>query len=123
MNIEGKASIMKIYVGESDKVNGRPLYEEIVFAARNAGLAGISVFKGILSFGASHSMHNVKTFALSDDLPVLLEIVDTGKNLENFCPVLYKMMDNSKKGGLVTIHKLKVLRYKKDEKFNPFTAF
>lgn len=123
MNIEGKAGIMKVYVGESDKVNGRPLYEEIVFAARNAGLAGASVFKGILSFGASHSVHTMKIFALSGDMPVLIEIVDTEKNLENFYPVLNKMMDESKKGGLITIQKLKVLRYRKGQKYNEFGSF
>lgn len=123
MNIEGKAGIMKVYVGESDKVNGRPLYEEILFAARNAGLAGASVLKGILSFGASHSVHTMKIFALSGDMPVLIEIVDTEKNLENFCPVLYKMMDDSKKGGLITIQKLKVLRYRKGQKYNEFGSF
>jgi len=123
MNIEGKASIMKIYIGESDKINGRPLYEEIVFAARNAGLAGATVFKGILSFGASHSIHTMKIFALSSDMPVIIEIIDTQKNLETFCPVLYKMMDDSKKGGLVTLQKLSVLRYRKGLKYNQFTSF
>jgi uncharacterized protein len=123
MNIEGKASIMKIYIGESDKVNGRPLYEEILFAARNAGLAGASVYKGILSFGASHSLHSVKNFALSSDVPVLIELVDTNKNLEAFCPVLFKMMDESKKGGLVTLHKLNVLRYRNEQKYNQFGSF
>jgi len=123
MNIEGKASTLKIYVGESDKVNGLPLYEEIVFAARNAGLAGASVFKGILSFGASHSIHAVQMFSLSDDMPVMIEVVDTGKKLKEFLPALFKMMDDSKKGGLVTINKLNVLRYKKGQKYNQFTSF
>ncbi len=122
-NIVGKASIMKIYIGEGDKVNGRPLYEEIVFAARNAGLAGASVFKGMLSFGASHSIHTMKIFALSSDMPVLIELVDTHKNLEAFCPALYKLMDDSKKGGLVTLHKLDVLRYKRGDKYNEFATF
>lgn len=123
MNIEGKASIMKIYVGESDKVNGRPLYEEILFAARSAGLAGASVFRGVLSFGASHSLHTMKVFALSGDQPVLIEIVDTTKNLKEFAPALFQLMDECRKGGLVTLHKLDVLRYRKGEKYNEFTSF
>jgi uncharacterized protein len=124
MNVlEGKASILKIYVGESDKVNGRPLFEEIVFAARSAGLAGASAFRGVLSFGASHSLHTIKDFTLSDDTSVLIEIVDTRQNLKAFCKDLYKLMDDSKKGGLVTLHKLNVLRYRKDLKYNVFGSF
>jgi uncharacterized protein len=123
MNIEGKGCLMKIYVGETDEVNGRPLYEEIVFSARNAGLAGASVFKGILSFGASHSIHTVKTPTLPGETSVLIEIVDTNKNITAFCPVLYKMMDESKKGGLVILQKVSILRYRKDQKYNEFTTF
>ena len=123
MNLEGKASILRIYIGESDKVKGHPLYEEILFAARDAGLAGASVFRGIVSFGASHSIHTMKVFALSNDLPVLIEIVDTTKNLEAFCPALYKMLDDSKKGGLVTLQKVNVLRYRKGMKYNEFASF
>jgi uncharacterized protein len=123
MTIEGKAGILRIYVGESDKLNGRPLYEEIVFAARDAGMAGASVFKGMLSFGASHSIHTMKVFALSGDLPVLIEMVDTIKNLEAFNPQLNKMLDDSKKGALVTLEKLKVLRYRKGFKYNQFASY
>ncbi|HNU77088.1 MAG: DUF190 domain-containing protein [Prolixibacteraceae bacterium] len=123
MNIKGKANILRIYIGESDTLNGHPLYEEILHAAHNAGLAGASAFKGILSFGASHSLHTLKTFAMSGDLPVLIEIADTRKNIKAFCPQLFKMMDESKKGGLVTIQKISVLRYRLEEKFNQFTSF
>ena len=123
MTIEGKAGILRIYIGESDKANGHPLYEVIVFAARDAGLAGASVFEGILSYGASHSVHTMKIFALSGDMPVLVEIVDTKEKLESFCPVVYKLMDESKKGGLVTFQKLDVLRYRKGMKYNEFTSF
>jgi hypothetical protein len=123
MNIEGEANIVKIYVGESDKVNGHPLYEEIVFAAREAGMAGATVFKGIFSFGASHSIHTMKIFALSSDLPILIEIIDNQKNIEMFCPTLFKLMDESKKGGLVTLEKIDVLRYRKGQKYNEFTTF
>jgi uncharacterized protein len=118
MNTLGKANILKIYIGESDRVNGRPLYEEIVFEARKAGLAGATVTKGLLSFGASHSMHTMKIFALSSDLPMVIEIIDNHENLESFLPILYKLMDESKKGGLVTMQSLDVLRYKKGQKYN-----
>jgi uncharacterized protein len=94
-----------------------------VYAARSAGLAGASAFKGTLSFGASHSIHTIKDFTLSEDIPVLIEIVDTSQNLKAFCQALYKLMDESKKGGLVTLQKLNVLRYRKGQKFNEFGSF
>lgn len=117
MKIEGRAGILKIYVGESDKVHGRPLFEEIVFEARKTGMAGATVFKGIMSFGASHSVHTMKIFALSGDMPVTIEIVDTIEKLDEFATRVNELMNLSKKGGLVTFQELDVLRYEKGEKY------
>jgi uncharacterized protein len=117
MKIEGRAGILKIYVGESDKVQGRPLFEEIVFEARKAGMAGATVFKGIMSFGASHSVHTLKIFALSGDLPVAVEIVDTVEKLDKFAARVNELMDLSKKGGLVTFQEVDILRYEVGEKY------
>lgn len=117
MKISGKAGMLKIYVGETDKVHGRPLYEEIVFEARKAGLAGATVYKGIMSFGASHSIHTMKIFALSEDMPVSVEIVDTKENLDDFAEVVSKLMEHSKRGGLVSYQEVDVLRYEVGEKY------
>ena len=117
MTIEGQTSLLKIYTGESDRVNGRPLYEEIVFEARKAGIAGATVYKGILSFGASHSIHTMKIFALSGDLPIIIEMVDQTENLRNFLPRINELMDLSKKGGLVILEPVEVLRYQKGHKY------
>ncbi|MBW6537766.1 MAG: DUF190 domain-containing protein [Mariniphaga sp.] len=117
MKIEGRAGMLKIYVGESDKLHGRPLFEEIVFEARKAGMAGASVFKGIMSFGASHSVHTMKIFALSGDLPVSIEIVDTVEKLDEFAARVNELMDQSKKGGLITFQELDVIRYEIGEKY------
>jgi uncharacterized protein len=117
MKIEGRAGILKIYVGESDKVQGRPLFEEIVFEARKAGMAGATVFKGIMSFGASHSVHTLKIFALSGDLPIAVEIVDTVEKLDKFASRVNELMDQSQKGGLVTFQEVDVLRYEVGEKY------
>ena len=118
--LNGEACILKIFLGESDKINGRPLYEEIVFAARKSGLAGATVCKGIISFGASHSIHTMKIFALSSDLPVTIEIVDYRENLDQFIPILNDMLNISKRGGLVTIQNVDVLHYSPGEKYkNP----
>jgi uncharacterized protein len=120
MNIEGTAGNLRIFTGESDEVNGQPLYQAIVYAARNAGLAGTTVFKGVLSFGASHSLQTMKEFKLSSDTPVLIEIVDDHMKLESFMPQLIKMMDDSNKGGLVTLENVKVIRYRKGKKYTNY---
>ena len=117
MKISGKAGILKIYVGESDKVRGRALFEEIVFEARKAGLAGATVSKGIMSFGASHSIHTQKIFALSADLPVTIEIIDNKERLDEFLKTVNSLMDQSKKGGLIIFQDIDVLRYEVGEKY------
>ncbi|SHI62208.1 hypothetical protein SAMN05444280_10427 [Tangfeifania diversioriginum] len=117
MEISGKAGMLKVYVGESDKIHSRPLYEEIVFEARKAGLAGATVFKGIMSFGASHSIHTLKIFALSEDMPVSIEIVDTKENLDEFAETVSNLMKQSKRGGLVTYQEVDVLRYEVGDKY------
>lgn len=117
MNITEKTGILRIYTGETDKVHGRLLFEEIVYEARKAGLAGATVTKGIMSFGASHAIHTMKIFALSGDLPVIVEIVDNIEKLDGFIPLLNEIMDHSKKGGLVTFQENTVLRYAAGEKY------
>ena len=115
--LKRKAALLKIYIGESDKIHGRTLYEEIVFEARKAGMAGATAFKGILSFGASHSIHTQKIFALSEDMPVSVELVDETEKLENFAFKISEMMEHSKRGGLITLQDIDVLRYEVGEKY------
>lgn len=117
MQLEENTYMLKVFLGESDKINGRPLYEEIVFAARKSGLAGATVCKGIISFGASHSIHTMRIFALSSDLPVTIEIVDNRENLDKFMPELYELLNISKRGGLVIIQPVEVLHYIQGEKY------
>ena len=117
MKISGKAGVLKIYVGESDKVHGRALFEEIIFEARKSGLAGATAFKGMMSYGASHSIHTQKIFALSADLPVTIEIIDSKEKLDEFLETVNALMDKSKKGGLITFHDVDVLRYEVGEKY------
>jgi len=117
MKTSEKNGILKIYVGESDKVHGRLLFEEIVFEARNAGMSGATVLRGIMSFGASHSIHTMKIFALSNDLPVVIEIIDAIEKLDEFTEKVNKLLNASKKGGLITFQELSVVRYEKGEKY------
>ena len=117
MELSEKTGVLKIYTGETAKVHGRPLFEEIVFRARKVGLAGATVYKGIMSYGASHSIHTMKIFALSGDLPVIIEIVDNIDKLDEFVPVVQELMNLSKKGGMITLQEVDVLRYKVGEKY------
>ena len=117
MKTSEKTGILKIYMGETDKVNGRPLFEEIVFEAKKAGLAGSTVSKGIMSYGASHAVHTMKIFALSDKMPIIVEIIDNIEKLDEFAKTINELMDLSKKGGLITFQELDVIRYVPGEKF------
>jgi PII-like signaling protein len=121
--MKGKASLLKIYISETDKLGSSPLYEEIVAEARNQGLAGATVHRGILSFGASHSIHTMKIFALSSQLPVVVEIVDEKNAIKKFATKVNEMIGHSKKGALVTIQPVEVLEYKPGEKYNQFKSF
>ena len=121
MNNNQQNTLLKIYAGESDRVKGKLLYEEIVYQARKAGLAGATAVKGLLSFGASHSIHTMKILALSSDLPVIIEIVDSRENIENFLPLLNQLMDESRKGGLITLQPVEIRRYTSGEKYRHHT--
>ncbi|MFD3006527.1 DUF190 domain-containing protein [Thermus tengchongensis] len=107
MKLEGEAKLLRIFVGESDRHGGRPLYEAIVLEAKRQGLAGATVFKGFMGFGAHSRIHTAKVLQLSEDLPVMVEIVDAEEKIRAFLPVLDEMV----KEGLVTLEKVEVIRY------------
>lgn len=107
MRLEGEAKLLRIFIGESDKWQGRPLAEAIVIEAKKAGLAGVTVFKGFMGFGAHSRIHTAKILQLSEDLPVLLEVVDTEEKIRAFLPILEGMVGE----GLVTLEKVEVIRY------------
>lgn len=113
----GKAKLLKIYLGESDHYQGKPLYEILVLEARSAGMAGATVTKGIMSFGASHSIHTMKIFALSSDMPVVLEIVDDPKKIEIFSFRVNELLEKAGKGALVTVQDLEVISYREGKKY------
>ena len=101
------AAALRIYIGESDKYQGKPLYESIVLKAREMGLAGATVLRSPLGFGASSHLHTSKILRLSEDLPIVIEIVDQREHLDAFIPQIKKMV----KGGLVTWRDVEVLHY------------
>jgi len=111
MHIEGEAKLLRIFVGESDLINHVPVYEKIVLEARKAGLAGATVMKGIMGFGASSRIHTTKLLRLSEDLPLVIEIVDTEKKIEEFIPVLNELFEKANSGGMITMEKVNIIKY------------
>ena len=101
------AVLLRIFFGEADRHQGKPLYEAIVLKAREMHLAGATVLRGPMGFGHSSRMHTAKILRLSEDLPLIIEIVDAADKIDTFLPVLDGMMGS----GLVTMEKVKVVRY------------
>jgi len=99
--------LLRIFVGESDKFQGKPLFQLIVEKASEINLKGATVLRGLMGFGATSTIHTSQILALSDNLPVVIEIVDSRENLEKLLPFL----NNSMKGGMVTIEKATVIMY------------
>jgi len=111
MQIKGEAKLLRIFIGESDKSHSVPVYEKIVREARKDGLAGATVFKGIMGFGGTSRIHTSKILALSTDMPLIIEIVDKIDRIENFLPKLDEIFEDANCGGLITIEKAEVIKY------------
>jgi hypothetical protein len=107
MQTPQNATLVRIYIGESDRWEHRPLYEAIVLKAREMGMAGATVLRGPMGFGKSSILHTAKILRLSMDLPVVIEVVDTEEKVQGFLPVIGPMVG----GGLVTTEHLKVIHY------------
>jgi PII-like signaling protein len=112
MHLPEDAVLLRIFIGESDRHQHRPLYEAIVLKARELELAGATVLRGPMGFGKSSHLHTAKILRLSMDLPIVIEIVDTAQKINAFLPVLDEMMG----GGLVTLERMKVIRYQEQGK-------
>jgi uncharacterized protein len=108
MQLPEDAVLLRIYVGESDRWQHQPLYEAIVLKARELHLAGATVLRGPMGFGAASRIHTAKILRLSMDLPIVIEIVDTDDKVQALLPFLDEMMD----GGLVTLDKIRVIHYR-----------
>ena len=108
MKLPEEGMLMRIYIGEKDKKDSKPLFEAIVLKARELNLAGATAIRGIMGFGADSRMHTAKILRLSEDLPVLIEMVDTKENLDKIIPFL----DEHVKEGLITMEKVHVIKYR-----------
>ncbi len=107
MTLPEDSTLLRIFIGESDRHGHQPLYEAIVLKARELKLAGATVLRSPMGFGAQSHLHTAKILRLSDDLPMVIEIVDTEEKIQAFLPVLEGMMG----GGLVTLEKVRVIHY------------
>lgn len=106
------AKLLRIFIGESDKIGYKTLYETIVFEAKKKGLSGATVTRGIMGFGANSKIHTSKLLEISSDLPIVIEIVDTNEKIKDFTKIVENLFEQSKSGGLITLEKAEIIRYK-----------
>ena len=111
MKIPSEGKLLRIFIGEQDKWHGQPLHEAVVQLARKQGLAGATCIKGFLGYGAKSHLHTAKLLRLSEDLPIVIEIVDSEEKIRAFLPQLDAMIQD----GLVTLEKAEVLMYRASE--------
>jgi len=114
MKLSGVGTLLRIFIGEADLVGHKQLYEVIVRKARESGLSGATVIRGVESFGAKSAIHTAKILRLSEDLPIVIEIVDTAERIASFLEVVDEIMGQAKCGGLVTTEKVQIIRYTSD---------
>jgi uncharacterized protein len=108
MKISEEGQLLRIFIGESDKWEGKPLYEALVLKAREMGLAGATMLRGLMGYGAASRVHTAKILRLSENLPVIVEIVDSQEKIASFLP----MIDEMVKEGLVTLERVQIILYR-----------
>ena len=111
MELETDAKLLRIFLGESDKVKHTALYEVIVREARRMELAGATVWRGIMGFGPSSRIRTTRILDLSTDLPIIVEIADSEEKIDKFLPVLHELFESAESGGMVTVENVKVIKY------------
>jgi PII-like signaling protein len=114
MKIAEDGQLLRIFIGEADKWEGKPLYEALIYKAREMGLAGATMIRGFMGYGAASRVHTAKILRLSEDLPVIVEIVDSPERIASFLPAIDEMVQE----GLVTLERAQVILYR----HNPDTA-
>lgn len=108
MKLPEQGILLRIFIGETDTYMGKPLYEQIVLKARELNMAGATVLRGIMGFGADSRLHTAKILRLSEDLPIIIEIVDKEERINNLIPFLDEVVEE----GLITMEKVKVIKYR-----------
>jgi uncharacterized protein len=111
MKLEGEGKLLRIFIGEADRLDHRPLYEQLVLTARAHGLAGATVLRGIEGFGARSRLHTAKILRLSEDLPLVIEIVDTETKVDGFAATAGEMIARAGVGAMMTEERAHIIRY------------
>jgi len=112
MEIKGTGKLLRVYIGEADRYKGEPLFEKIIYKLRGEGLAGATILKAIQGFGAgSRVIHTARLLRLSEDLPILIEVVDTDENIQKAIRLIEEMLQEAKCGSLMTLEKVDIIRY------------
>lgn len=111
MSLQGEGKLLRIFIGESDKWNHKPLYEELVQVARRRHMAGATVLRGIEGFGAHSHLHTARILRLSEDLPLVIELVDTAENIDAFLEEIDHMIEE----GMVTMERVEIRKYQANE--------
>lgn len=111
MEIKGEAKLVRIFVGETDILHHVPVYERIVQEARKLHLAGATVFKGVLGYGGTSRIHTAKILRLSEDMSMVIEIVDEEEKIEKFLPIIHDIFEEANCGGLITMEKVEIIKY------------
>ncbi len=112
MENQPDAKLLRIFIGEADKWGHQPLYEKIVFESREAGLSGATVLKGIMGYGANAKISSAKLFEISEDLPLVIEIVDVESKVREFTKTVKELLEKSGSGAMITLEKAEVILYK-----------
>ena len=113
MKLEGNGRLLRIFIGETDKLDHSPLYEAIVLKARERGMAGATVLRGVQGYGAdSRVIHTAKILRLSEDLPIVVELVDTEEKIKEFVVVVGEMLERAGCGGMITDELAHIIQYK-----------
>lgn len=111
MKLEGEGKLLRIFIGEEDHVDRKPLYEVIVLTAKESGIAGATVLRGVESYGARSVIHKAHILELSEDLPVIIELVDTEAKINGFIPHVEDLLEKAGCGGLITEERARIIRY------------
>ncbi len=116
MRLTGTAKLLRIFLGETDKIGPITVYEKIVTEARKAELAGATVYRGIMGFGGNSRIHSSKFLAISEDLPLVIEIVDEEEKINNFIPSVERIFEEANSGGLITLEQAQIIKYVASQK-------
>ena len=122
MKLEGEGKLLRIFIGEADRLEHRPLYEQLVLTARAHGLAGATVLRGIEGFGARSRLHTAKILRLSEDLPLVIEIVDTEAKVDGFAATAGEMIARAGVGAMMTEERAHIIRYTPGSAHGPLTT-